>query len=173
MATPTPSTNTPQKTLPAFSSPAPRSVPNTGTMNFDSPAALGIAFENAVGGVGMGISMSGMGMSSLGLSASAMGRADEEERRRRLESVIDMLKNKPGRVGVDGIIGLCNKQGLEVHRGPQGRGRDRESEMLELEIGTEALCEVCVRYETLVVKDAAVLTDSRFLSRMATSRTST
>ncbi|KAF2260588.1 hypothetical protein CC78DRAFT_571157 [Lojkania enalia] len=140
MATPTPSTNTPQKHLPAFSSPAPRSVPGTGTIpvNFDSPAALGIAFE---GGVGMGISMSGMGMSQLGLSASAMGRADEEERRRRLESVIATLKSRPGRVGEEGIIELCKKEGLEVVREPQGSN----GVMLTILIGSETLCEIPVR----------------------------
>ncbi|KAF2659904.1 hypothetical protein K491DRAFT_650213 [Lophiostoma macrostomum CBS 122681] len=131
MATPTPSSNTPQKHLPAFSSPAPRSVP--GMVNFDSPAALGLLAE---GGVGMGISMSGLGMSSLGLSASAMGRADEDERRRRLETIISTLKSKRGRVTEQGIKDLCKKEGLEVMADPGS---------LFLAIGSEGAVEILVR----------------------------
>ena len=129
-ATPTPSTNTPQKTLPVFSSPAPRSLP--GMINFDSPAALGLSLE---GGVGMGISMSGM--SGLGLSASAIGRADDEERRRRLESAIAALKSRPGRVSEEGIMTLCKKEGLEVVREPSKGGV-----MLTLLIGNDAMLDV-------------------------------
>ena len=86
----------------------------------------------------MGISMSGMGMSSLGLSASAIGRADEDERRRRLETIIATLKTKPGRVGEEGIIGLCKKEGLEVMREPNPDG----TVMLMLMIGSESMCDV-------------------------------
>ncbi|KAF2735333.1 hypothetical protein EJ04DRAFT_543127 [Polyplosphaeria fusca] len=143
MATPTPSTNTPQRHLPAFSSPAPRSVPGTGpvAMNFDSPAALGIHFGEGGVGMGLSMSMSGLGMSGLGLSASAMGRADEDERRRRLESIIATLKAKPGRVGEEGIIGLCKKEGLEVERETKPGG----GVVLVLLIGSEALCEIPIR----------------------------
>ncbi|KAF2193716.1 hypothetical protein K469DRAFT_652259 [Zopfia rhizophila CBS 207.26] len=137
MATPTPSTNTPQKHLAAFSSPAPRSLP--GMINFDSPAALGLSLE---GGVGMGISMSGM--SGLGLSASAIGRADEEERRRRLESVIATLKTRPGRVSEEGIIGLCKKEGLEVVKEPQGKEEENRMKLILL-IGNEGMCEIPMR----------------------------
>ncbi|KAF2801031.1 hypothetical protein K505DRAFT_344743 [Melanomma pulvis-pyrius CBS 109.77] len=135
MATPTPSTNTPQKHLAAFSSPIPRSVP---MMNYDSPAVMNLMHD---GGVGMGISMSGMGMSSLGLSASAMGRADEDERRRRLENIIATLKTKPGRVGEEGIIGLCKKEGLDVEREELPGG----VVVLALVIGSEVMCDVVVR----------------------------
>lgn len=86
----------------------------------------------------MGISMSGMGMSSLGLSASAMGRADEDERRRRLENIIATLKTKPGRVGEEGIIGLCKKEGLDVEREELPGG----VVMLALVIGSEVMCDV-------------------------------
>ncbi|PSN73436.1 hypothetical protein BS50DRAFT_186787 [Corynespora cassiicola Philippines] len=136
MATPTPSTNTPQKHLAAFSSPAPRSVP--AMMNYDSPAVLNMLSE---GGVGMGISMSGMGMSQLGLSASAMGRADEDERRRRLENIIATLKEKPGRVGEEGIVALCKKEGMEIDRDSPEPG----VQVLVLAIGAEAMCEVTLR----------------------------
>lgn len=106
MATPTPSTNTPQKHLAAFSSPAPRSVP--GMINFDSPAALGLALD---GGVGMGISMSGL--SGLGLNGSSMGRADDDERRRRLETIIATLRTRPGRVSQEGVERLSKRCGLD------------------------------------------------------------
>jgi hypothetical protein len=105
-------------------------------MNFDSPAALGLLAE---GGVGMGISMSGLGMSSLGVSASALGRADEDERRRRLETIISTLKDKRGRVTEQGIKDLCKKEGLELME---------DTGSLFLAIGSEGAVEVrngCVR----------------------------
>ncbi|KAF2020953.1 hypothetical protein BU24DRAFT_416615 [Aaosphaeria arxii CBS 175.79] len=147
MATPTPSTNTPQKQLHAFSSPAPRSVPPM--VNFDSPAALGLLTE---GGVGMGISMSGLG---LGMTASALGRADEEERRRRLESIISMLKKKPGRVSEEGIMRLCKQENLEVM--PEGPPHSR---VLLLLIGDEAMCEVPVRFGEVVVEEVKLAVNS-------------
>src|SRR5689334_8517248 len=119
MATPTPSTNTPSKHLPVFSSPAPRSVPHTGNSNmlsYDSPAVLNMLNDasSGMGGVGMGISMSGLGMSSLGMSASAMGRADEAERSRRLQNILEVVGGKPGRVSEDGLLALCKKLGVSV-----------------------------------------------------------
>jgi hypothetical protein len=96
-------------------------------VNFDSPAALGLLAE---GGVGMGITMSGLGMSSLGLSASAIGRADEDERRRRLESIVSTVKSKPGRVSVQGIRSLCKNHDLKIE--------DEPGELV-IPIGTEAL----------------------------------
>ncbi|KAF2243953.1 hypothetical protein BU26DRAFT_523499 [Trematosphaeria pertusa] len=135
MATPTPSTNTPQKHLAALSSPAPRSVP---PINFDSPAVLNMLSE---GGVGMGISMSGLGMSQLGLSASQMGRADEDERRRRLESIITMLKGKPGRVSAENITALCGKEGIVVDH---EESTDKSNVTLTLVIGNEAMCDIAI-----------------------------
>ncbi|KAF2493465.1 hypothetical protein BU16DRAFT_563624 [Lophium mytilinum] len=117
MATPTPSTNTPQKHLAAFSSPAPRSVP--GMINFDSPAALGLSLE---GGVGMGISMSGL--SGLGLTGSSMGgRADDDERRRRLEAIIATLRARPGRVSQEGVERLSKRCGLDFSSETQKNGQ--------------------------------------------------
>ncbi|KAF2750034.1 hypothetical protein M011DRAFT_397750 [Sporormia fimetaria CBS 119925] len=142
MTTPTPMMNTPQKQAPASSSPAPRSVP--AMVNFDSPAAFGLLAE---GGVGMGISMSGMGMSSLGFTASAMGRADEDERRRRLQSIISTLKSRPGRVGPKGILDLCQTEGLSAVE---------ESGVLVLQIGNESLCEIPVRNGEVVPEEVAL-----------------
>lgn len=171
MATPTPSTNTPQKHLAAFSSPAPRSVPPT---NFDSPAILNMLSE---GGIGMGISMSGMGMSQLGLTASQMGRADEDERRRRLESIIAMLNKKSGRVGEEGIIALCKKEGVEFERAVEGDG----SVILTLVIGNEAMCDIQILNGDVTSVKLELASDddnifkesgSRILFRSLTSRPS-
>lgn len=123
MATPTPSTNTPQKHLPAFSSPAPRSVPHTGAttgmMNYDSPAMLTMLNEGggALGGVQMGGVNMDISLSQLGIpSASAMGRADEAERTRRLHNIIDTLKQKPGRVSVENVVALCERLGVHCEK---------------------------------------------------------
>ncbi|PVH99578.1 hypothetical protein DM02DRAFT_614985 [Periconia macrospinosa] len=132
MATPTPSTNTPQKHLMALSSPAPRSVP---PMTFDSPAVLNMLNE---GGIGMGISMSGMGMSQLGLSQ--LGRGDEDERRRRLEGIVTMLKGRPGRVSEEGLIALCRKDGIDFERSVERDG----TTVLTLVIGNEAMCDISI-----------------------------
>jgi hypothetical protein len=86
----------------------------------------------------MGISMSGM--SGLGLSASAIGRADDEERRRRLESVIATLKSKPGRVSEEGIMAMCKKEGLEVVR--EARGSET---LLTLLIGNDAMLDIPIK----------------------------
>ncbi|KAF2130486.1 hypothetical protein P153DRAFT_219134 [Dothidotthia symphoricarpi CBS 119687] len=137
MATPTPSSKTPSGHLPAFSSPAPRSVPHTGNlgmMNYDSPAVLNMLHE---GGVGMGISMSGLGMSQLGLSASSLGRADEAERTRRLHTILDTLKEKPGRVSEEGLLALSKRVDIVVQPDPDGKAH-----AYILVIGENAMCEV-------------------------------
>ncbi|KAF1930125.1 uncharacterized protein M421DRAFT_419167 [Didymella exigua CBS 183.55] len=137
MATPTPSSNTAQKHLPVFSSPAPRGTPHTGAttgmMNYDSPAMLNMLSEGGgglggvnmggvnmggvnMGGVNMDISLSQLGITSA--SASAMGRADDAERTRRLHNIIDTLKQKPGRVSVENVLALCTRLGIEPHKEP-------------------------------------------------------
>ncbi len=123
MATPTPSMNTPQKHLPAFSSPAPRSVPHTGAttgmMNYDSPAMLNMLNEGggALGGVPMGGVNMDISLSQLGMpTASAMGRADEAERTRRLHNIIDTLKQKPGRVSEKNVLALCTRLGIHYQK---------------------------------------------------------
>ncbi|KAJ4347436.1 hypothetical protein N0V95_005438 [Ascochyta clinopodiicola] len=127
MATPTPSTNTPQRHLPAFSSPAPRSVPHTGAttgmMNYDSPAMLNMLNEGgaALGGVPMGGVNMDISLSQLGMpSASAMGRADEAERTRRLHNIIETLKQKPGRVSEENVLALCTRLGIPSEKVGEG-----------------------------------------------------
>jgi hypothetical protein len=152
MATPTPSTNTPSRHLPTFSSPAPRSVPHTGNTNmlsYDSPAVLNMLNDasSGMGGVGMGISMSGLGMSSLGLSASALGRADEAERTRRLQSIIEIIGRKPGRVSEEGLLALCKKLGVQVEKGTD------EAHSWMLLIGDEAVCDITFKNDEIAKVD--------------------
>jgi hypothetical protein len=88
-------------------------------INFDSPAALGLTLE---GGVGMGISMSGL--SGLGLTGSSMGgRADDDERRRRLETIIATLRTRPGRVSQEGVERLSKRCGLDFSSDQEKDGR--------------------------------------------------
>ena len=92
------------------------SSPAGALTGFESPAALGLSLGQLVGiedGVGMGISMSGI--STLGLGGSSMGgRGDDEERRKRLEAVLEKLKVKNGRVSEEGIERLSRRCGLEA-----------------------------------------------------------
>lgn len=102
----------------------------------------------------MGFTMSGLGMSSLGMSsmgpsASAMGRADEDERRKRLENILGLLKRKPGRVSPKGIVDLCTREGVPV---------TQEKNLLTVELGTEAVCDVRIRIHEARAKGISVLT---------------
>lgn len=84
----------------------------------------------------MGISMSGLGMSSLGMSASAMGRADEAERTRRLQNILEIVGSKPGRVSEEGLLALCKRLGLPYEKHPD------EANTWSLIIGDEAVCDI-------------------------------
>lgn len=162
MATPTPSTNTPQKHLHNLqgSSPAPRSVP---PMNFDSPAVLTMLSE---GGVGMGISMSGLGMSSMGLTASQLGRADEDERRRRLESIIAMVHKRKGRVSEEGITALCRQEQIHLERVVDADG----SVLLVLVIGDEAICDITLLKDEVTGVKLELASDDNDLYKTSGSR---
>lgn len=162
MATPTPSTNTPQKHLHNLpgSSPAPRSVP---PMNFDSPAVLNMLGE---GGVGMGISMSSLGMSSMGLTASQLGRADEDERRRRLESIINMIHKRKGRVSEEGITALCRQEQIHFERIVEADG----SVVLILVIGDEAICDITLLKDEVTGVKLELASDDSDLYKTSGSR---
>ncbi|KAJ4295629.1 hypothetical protein N0V90_007642 [Kalmusia sp. IMI 367209] len=159
MATPTPSTNTPQKHLQTLSSPPAQRAP----MNFDSPAVLNMLGE---GGVGMGISMSGMGMSSLGLTASQLGRADEDERRRRLEGIISLINKRRGRVSEEGIAALCKQENVEIMREVQGNG----TVVLTLVIGNEAMCDISLLNEDVTSVKLELATDDDDVYKTSGSR---
>tara|TARA_R110002003_G_scaffold991_6_gene21902 strand:+ start:28675 stop:30678 length:2004 start_codon:yes stop_codon:yes gene_type:complete len=114
-------------------------------LSYDSPAVLNMLNDagSAMGGVGMGISMSGLGMSSLGMSASAMGRADEAERSRRLQSIIEVVGGKPGRVSEEGLLALCKRLGVQVEK------NTAEAHSWMLLIGDEAVCDVTFKNDEI------------------------
>ncbi|KAF2403756.1 hypothetical protein EJ06DRAFT_546889 [Trichodelitschia bisporula] len=85
----------------------------------ESPAAMALSLSNMGGldgGIGMGISMSGL--SALGISASMMGRGDDEERRKRLEAVVALVKTRPGKVSPEGLELLARNCGMEAMLDP-------------------------------------------------------
>lgn len=76
-----------------------------GAMNFDSPstaAALGIM-----------PGLADLALDAAGGSLSALGRGDDDEKKRKLQQVIDILKLKKGRVSEEGIERLARRVGLE------------------------------------------------------------
>jgi hypothetical protein len=110
-------------------------------LSYDSPALNMLTdTSSGMGGVGMGISISGLGMSSLGMSslgfsASSIGRADEAERSKRLQRILDVVGGKPGRVSEEGLLALCKRLGVSVEK-----NAPEHSWMLL--IGDEAVCDV-------------------------------
>jgi hypothetical protein len=114
-------------------------------MSYDSPAVLNMLNDpgSGMGGVGMGISMSGLGMSSLGMSASAIGRADEAERTRRLQSILQVVGEKPGRVSEEGLLALCKKLGVQVEKNPE------QAHSWMLLIGDEAVCDITFKNDEI------------------------
>ncbi|KAI9780653.1 MAG: hypothetical protein M1839_006594 [Geoglossum umbratile] len=73
---------------------------NPGLMNFDSPSAAAA--------LGLNLSIPGLDNPS-----SGNVRGDEEERKRRLETILATLKKRPGRVSEEGIDRLAGGIGLE------------------------------------------------------------
>jgi hypothetical protein len=71
---------------------------NPGLLNFDSPSAAAA--------LGLNLNIPG-----LGSSTSGNVRGDEEERRRRMETILATLKKRPGRVSEEGIERLAKGVG--------------------------------------------------------------
>jgi Mediator of RNA polymerase II transcription subunit 1 len=75
------------------------------------------------GGVGMGINMSRM--SGLNLGTSMGGRGGDDERRKRLDAVVHLLKSCPSRLSPEGLEILGQRQGLASMLDPaEGPRRD-------------------------------------------------
>ncbi|KAI9823174.1 MAG: hypothetical protein M1832_002617 [Thelocarpon impressellum] len=72
-----------------------------GPLNFDSPSAAAL-----------GLSL-GMGLPTLESVTSGNVRGDDEERRRRIEAILGMLRTRPGRVSEEGVERLAKRTGLE------------------------------------------------------------
>jgi hypothetical protein len=80
---------------------------------FDSPGMMLPSLSNmgfGEGGVGMGINLSRM--SGLQIGTSMGGRGGDEERRKRLDSVVGLLKSCPSRLSPEGLEILGQRQGL-------------------------------------------------------------
>jgi hypothetical protein len=80
---------------------------------FDSPGMMLPSLSNmgfGEGGVGMGIHLSRM--SELQMGTSMGGRGGDEERRKRLDSVVGLLKSCPSRLSPEGLEILGQRQGL-------------------------------------------------------------
>lgn len=97
-----------------------------------------------IGGVDMGLGMSLTG-SQMGLDlrmgpSGSMGpaRIDDEERRKRLESVIAKLRERPGRVSEEGIERVAQRCGMAVETEPKG-----DNSKVLLLAGEALLIEVC------------------------------
>lgn len=55
-----------------------------------------------------------LSLSNLGLSSSALGKADDDERRRRLEAVLATLRQRPGRISQEGLEWLSRRCGFDI-----------------------------------------------------------
>ncbi|KAI9742709.1 MAG: hypothetical protein M1818_003850 [Claussenomyces sp. TS43310] len=95
------------KKSPANSNPAYGHPTNSsfGAMNFDSPTAAALGALPALGD----ISLDAAG----GLLLGGVGRSDEDEKKRKMQQVIDILKVNKGRVSEEGIERLARRVGLE------------------------------------------------------------
>ena len=115
------------------------------TFNSPSHAALAaVGMEPSASSNAMGLSMSGLGLNSLpsnlgmnmmaGLSggilgASSMGlgvgptKLDDAERRHRLETVLNVLGSRTGRISQEGLERLARRMGLEMFSEMREGGR--------------------------------------------------
>ncbi|KAI9847260.1 MAG: hypothetical protein M1838_000955, partial [Thelocarpon superellum] len=81
-----------------------------GALGFDSPSAAALGIHLHLPGLD-------------GITSSNV-RGDEDERRRRIESILDMLRTRPGRVSEESVERLAKRTGLEyLWEGPAGGPR--------------------------------------------------
>ncbi|KAF2458558.1 mediator of RNA polymerase II transcription subunit 1-domain-containing protein [Lineolata rhizophorae] len=112
------------------------------------------------GGVGMGLSMSGMSGLGLGTGSSVGGgfarAVDDEERRKRLETVVAMLATKKGRVSEEGVERVARKLGLEClweEKGGKGSASTERRRLLSI-AGQTVL--VDIHFKSNTVESVAV-----------------
>lgn len=72
---------------------------SVGPLSFDSPGATALALS--------------LNIPAFGSITSGNVRGDEDERRRRIETILSVLRTRPGRVGEEGIERLAKRTGLE------------------------------------------------------------
>ncbi|OIW28514.1 hypothetical protein CONLIGDRAFT_681468 [Coniochaeta ligniaria NRRL 30616] len=82
--------------------------PGSSAVNFDSPSAAAALGALGMGGLDMGLD----GVGALG-SLGNLGRNDEDERARRLKTVIDILSQNKGLVSEAGLERLVKRLGME------------------------------------------------------------
>jgi hypothetical protein len=84
---------------------------------------MGLSMTGSQMGLGMGMSMGMSGGMSMGMSGGMGAGATDEERRKRLEKVIETLRSKPGRVSDEGIERLAQRCSMAVQCDPPvGKG---------------------------------------------------
>ena len=105
------------------------STNSAGPLTFDSPSAAALGLN--------------LNIPTLESVTSGNVRGDDDERRRRIESILAMLKTRPGRVSEEGVERLAKRTGLEyLWEGQVGGPR-----MLSI-AGTGVLIDVCTRFWT-------------------------
>jgi len=94
--------------------------------NFDSPAGMVPSLSNMGFGDGhFNMTFNASGMSGLNMGSSLGGRIDEQERRRRLESIVTTLRKRYPRLSPEGVEIVGQRLGMDILLDPaQGRRRD-------------------------------------------------
>ncbi|TPX16943.1 uncharacterized protein E0L32_003505 [Thyridium curvatum] len=95
-------------------------------VNFDSPSAAAALGALGIGG---GLDLNLDGVSVGGLGGLGLGRADDDERARRLKGVIDILKKSKGYVSEAGLERLAQMTGLEC-MWEEGKGSDKSRTLI-------------------------------------------
>ncbi|KZF18960.1 hypothetical protein L228DRAFT_251497 [Xylona heveae TC161] len=78
------------------------STPNAAALTFDSPSAA----------ASLGLNLAGIGTPS-GMGGLVNARSDEEERARRIEAILQLLRSRPGRVSEEAVERLAKRTGLD------------------------------------------------------------
>lgn len=79
-------------------------------LNFDSPGATALALS--------------LNLPAFSGTSNGHVRGDEDERRRRMENIVNLLRTRPGRVSEEGVERLAKRTGLEyIWEGPPGGPR--------------------------------------------------
>ncbi|KAI9780895.1 MAG: hypothetical protein M1816_002641 [Peltula sp. TS41687] len=129
------------------------SNPGSGGLTYDSPtaAALGLNLHLNLPGLVEGVTNSNV-------------RGDEEERRRRIESILARLKTRPGRVSQEGVERLAKMTGFECLW--QDDGLDGASRTLSI-AGSGVLIDVDFRRDLVARVNLSFPTSSEALSNVA------
>jgi hypothetical protein len=94
--------------------------------NFDSPAGMVPSLSNMGFGDGSyNMTFNTSGLSGMNLGSSLGGRIDEQERRRRLETIVATLRKRYPRLSPEGVQIVAQRVGIDIQLDPPtGRKRD-------------------------------------------------